>query len=116
MGFVASGEKNELEPLSNLSGFLLDETQQIALSATWSRGNIRADYPTVPSPRYHVSARLGHSWPSDNTGVRLEAGAGFRVLGNDELSFQVEHNSDALEVFNTTESLSTFGIQYRNHF
>ena len=116
MGFVASGEKNELEPLSNLSGFLLDETQQVAVSATWSRGAIRSDYPSVASPRYHLSARLGHSWPSDNTGVRFEAGAGFRVLGNDELSLQLEHNSDALEVFNTTESLSTFGIQYINHF
>jgi len=116
MGFLASGEKNELEPLSTLSSLLLDETQQIALSASWFRGNIRADYPSTPSPRYHVTARLGHSWPSDSTGLRLQAGAGFRVLGNDELSLQLEHNSDALEVFNTTESLSTFGIQYRNHF
>ena len=116
MGFVASGEKNDREQLSSLSNLLLDETQQIALSASWFRGNIRSDYPSTPSPRYHVTARLGHSWPSDNTGLLLQAGAGFRVLGNDELSLQLEHNSDALEVFNTTESLSTFGIQYRNHF
>ena len=117
MGLVASGEVNELEPLSSFSGFLLNETQQIALNASWSRGSLRSDYPSIASPRYHVTARLGHSWPSDNTGVSLQAGAGFRVLGNDELSLQLEHSSDALEVFNTTtESLSTFGIQYTNHF
>lgn len=117
MGVVASGEKNDREALSTQTSFnLSDESQQLALSASWFRGGIRADYPSAASPRYRVSARLGHSWPAESTALRLEAGAGFRVMGNDELSLQLEHNSQVQEVFDGNQSLSTFGIQYTNHF
>ncbi len=116
MGVSAGGEKNDREPLSALSSLLFEDSQQVAVSAAWFRGGIRADYPTTASPRYRVAARLGHSWPAATTAVSLEAGAGFRVLGNDELSFQIQHDRQAREPVSGPQSFSTFGVQYTNHF
>ncbi len=126
MGVVASGSKNDreaqlpisissLSPLSTFNNVLAEESQELAVSASLFRGGIRSDYPQAASPRYHVSARLGHSWPNEAMGLQLQAGAGFRVMGNDELSLQLEH--DRSGIVNTEgDSNSTIGIQYTNHF
>ena len=116
MGVSAKGEKNDREPLANLSRFLSDDSQQVGLSASLSRGGIRSDYLSAASPRYRLSAKVDHSWPGDTTALRLEAGAGFRVMGNDELSLQLEHDQTPQEFSNGKQSNSAFGIQYRNHF
>lgn len=116
MGVSAAGEMNDREPLSQLSSFLYEESQQVAVTAALFRGGIRADYPSVASPRYRVAARLGHSWPAADTAVSLEAGAGFRVLGNDELSFRIQHDRQVREPLTGPQSFSNFGVQYTNHF
>lgn len=126
MGIVASGVKNEredvlpvsLRQLSQQSTFdklLADESQELAVSASLFRGGIGAEYPQAASPRYHFTARVGHNWPSQSTAFQVQAGAGFRVLGNDELSLELIHDrSREIIVDGTTRS--TVGIQYRNHF
>ena len=116
MGISASGEVNDREPESSLSDLLFDDTQQVSLNASWVRGGIRTDYPSTAGLRYSVSARLGHTWPTNTSAVSVAAGAGFRVLGNDEVSFQLQHDRNTQELTSGTENFSTFGIQYTNHF
>ncbi len=128
MGVVASGSRqdNELRLNTNLnqpstsSNVSIDQTQELSVSASLFRGGIRSDYPQAATPRYHISARLGRTWPTDNTALQLQAGAGFRVLGNDELSLQVEHDLQGVSPLegqtDESKSNSTFGIQYTNHF
>lgn len=127
MGIIATGSSNEtsatIVPV-NLGGIpeltalpigSSSDAQQLAVSASLFRGGINADYPQAASPRYHLTAKLGHNWPAESVAMQLQAGAGFRLLGNDELSFQIEHEqSGDLQVPDTTNS--TVGIQYRNHF
>lgn len=112
----ASGEVNDREQESVLSNLLFDDTQQVSLNASWVRGGIRADYPSSAGLRYSVSARLGRTWPTNTNAVSVAAGAGFRVLGNDEVSFQLQHDRNTQELRSGTESFSTFGFQYTNHF
>ncbi len=126
MGVVASGVVNEredelpesLRQLSQLSTFdniLSEDSQELAVSASLFRGGINANYPQAASPRYHFTARVGRNWPSQSTAFQVQAGAGFRVMGNDELSLELIHDrSGGLIVDGTTRS--TVGIQYRNHF
>ena len=126
VGVVASGSRNDredqlppslsqLSPLSTIDSVLSDESGQLAISAAFFRGGIRSNYPQTASPRYNVSARFGRTWPSNTNALQVQAGAGFRVLGNDELSFQLAHDQQG-DVFLEGQSSSTVGIQYRNHF
>jgi len=116
VGLSASGEVNDREPASNLSSLLFEDSQQVSFSAALFRGGIRSDYPSTASPRYRVAARVGHSWPTNSTAFGIDAGAGFRVLGNDELSLQIAHDRQAQEVLSGQQSNSTVGVQYINHF
>jgi len=114
MGVVASGNNNE-RTAQPLSSFVLDNSSQLAISASLFRGGIRSTYPQAASPRYKLSARFGQSWPSNSSALELEAGAGFRVLGNDELSVKFEHDRFGNN-FLDDASNSSVGIQYTNHF
>jgi len=111
MGVVASGGRNTRAA----TAFIPEESQKLALSASLFRGGIRANYPSAASPRYQLSAQVGHNWVSENIDVQLLAGAGFRLLGNDELSFQIEHLGGVDSLLNE-QSDSKVGIQYTNHF
>jgi len=126
MGLVASGQVNEQErelprallQLSQTTDFqslFADESQELAISASLNRGGIASDYPQAASPRYSMNARLGRAWPAKNTALQLSAGAGFRLLGNDELSLQLTHDRNA-ELLRDDKSTSTIGIRYINHF
>jgi len=111
MGVVASGGRNTRAA----TAFIPEESQKLGLSASLFRGGIRANYPSAASPRYQLSAQVGHNWVSENIDVQLLAGAGFRLLGNDELSFQIEHLGGVDSLLNE-QSDSKVGIQYTNHF
>ena len=108
MGVSATGARNE-------NDFAATNSQALSLSASLFRGGIRSDYPQAPNPRYQLSAQVGHNWPSDTTALQIQAGAGFRVLGNDELSLQFSHDTPVEELLDTDPN-STVGIQYTNHF
>ncbi len=126
MGLVASSQVNEqtevlpdaLSQLSQSTSFtslFAEESQELAISASLIRGGIASEYPQAASPRYSMNARLGHAWPARSTALQLSAGAGFRVLGNDELSLQLTHDRNA-EVLTDDKSTSTIGLRYINHF
>jgi hypothetical protein len=126
MGVVASQTNRTFEGVlgttpngtaqfSSFTGEFKDESQELALNAALFRGGIQSAYPQAASPRYHLSARLGHNWQAESTAFKVAAGAGFRLLGNDELSFNVEHDTSFDESLNGISN-STVGVQYRNHF
>ncbi|OED38421.1 hypothetical protein AB833_19775 [Chromatiales bacterium (ex Bugula neritina AB1)] len=126
MGIIATGEKNDLQDelpaslrdLSSRSTFnniLATEKQELSVSASLSRGGINSDYPQTASPRYHLSARVGHNWESETTAFQVQAGAGFRVMGNDELSLELSHDRSVKTLSNDLPN-SSIGFQYRNHF
>ena len=126
MGVIASGNSQEssgslpintagIPEFSISSTIRTDVEQQLALSASLFRGGINSDYPQAASPRYHLSARVGQNWPTDNVAVQVQAGAGFRLLGNDELSFELAHDR-SVDLQRPGDSNSIIGIQYRNHF
>ncbi len=126
MGIVATGstsETNATLPV-NLSGIpeyttlnaaTTAEAQQVAVSASLFRGGINSNYPQAASPRYHMTARLGHNWPAESVALQLHAGAGFRLMGNDELSFELQHEQSG-DLLLPDSTNSTIGLQYRNHF
>lgn len=126
MGVVASGSSNEalgslplniagVPEFTQLDTIRTDISQQLALSASLFRGGINSNYPQAASPRYHMSARLGQNWPTNDVALQVQAGAGFRLLGNDELSFEVVHDR-SVDLLQLDTSNSTVGIHYRNHF
>lgn len=126
MGLVASGQVNDqksplpqaLTQLSQTTSFqslFADESQELAISASLTRGGIGSEYPQAATPRYSLNARLGHAWPAKDTALQLSAGAGFRLVGNDELSLQLTHDRSA-ELESDDNGRSTIGIRYINHF
>lgn len=126
MGLVATGTSNDsfgslpvnaagMPVYSRSSIIRTDVAQQLALSAALFRGGINSDYPQAASPRYHMRARVGQNWPAETVALELNAGAGFRLLGNDELSFEVAHDR-SVDLQRLEFSNSTIGIHYRNHF
>jgi len=123
MGLSATGVKNDRNMSQPLATSLNDQSQQLAVSASMFRGGIGSEYPQAASPRYHFSARFGVNWAEDNvfnvnstnSALNLQAGAGFRILGNDELSFTLEHDHQNEEL-NNGDSNSAIGVQYTNHF
>ena len=93
---------------------IAEEQQRLSVGATLSRGGTQSDYPQVSSPRYYVHTNVGQTWPQETLGLQIDAGAGFRVLGGDELSFSVTH--DAQQSTDDVEGETTLGLQYRYHF
>ncbi len=112
---VLGTTSNGTAQFSAYTGEFKSESQELSLNAALFRGGIQSAYPQAASPRYHVSARLGHNWQAESTAFNVAAGAGFRVLGNDELSFNVEHDTSFDESLNGISN-SIVGVQYRNHF
>ena len=126
MGIQALGLQNDLAeqtpdelrltPTTTINSLMPENSGRLAISGTLQRGGIRSPYPQAASPRYHLSASLARSWPFDTVGFLVEAGAGFRVLGDDELSLAVKHDTQAQLQDSATSSISLIGIQYRSHF
>ncbi|ASJ70566.1 tetratricopeptide repeat protein [Granulosicoccus antarcticus] len=99
---------------STMDDVLAAQAQSVSIGASLSRGGINADFPQVSSPRYYLSANLGHNWPDRVIGFQMGAGAGIRVLGGDELSFSVSH--DTQPTVTNSGDATAVGISYRYHF
>ena len=61
-----------------------------------------------------MNGRVGHSWPERNFGVQLDAGAGMRIIGGDELSVGLSHDGLVDDVIG--QGRTEFGVNYRLHF
>ena len=99
---------------STMDSVLAEEVQSLSLGASLSRGGINADFPQVSSPRYFLSASVGQNWPDKVVGFQLGAGAGIRVLGGDELSFSLSH--DTQPTIRRSGDTTALGVNYRYHF
>ena len=99
---------------STLDSVVSEELQTLAVGATLSRGGFGVDYPQVTSPRYYLSTNVGKTWPQGTLGVNVDAGAGIRVLGGDELSFSIAHG--AIQSSSATDDATRMGLNYRFHF
>lgn len=99
---------------SSLDGILAKKEKSLSFGGSLSRGSTVSGFPQVSSPRYYINARVGQSWPQNVLGLQLNAGAGIRVLGGDELSFSVAHDTQPTTQ-NSNESTSV-GMHYRYHF
>lgn len=107
-------EELRLSDQTSFDGVLAKEVQTLSLGASLSRGGINGDFPQVSSPRYYLNANMGQSWPARQLGFQFDAGAGIRVLGGDELSFSVAH--DTLGNAGKSDDATSLGVNYRYHF
>ena len=99
---------------TTIDDVLAEEVQSLSLGASLSRGGVNADFPQVSTPRYFLSASLGQNWPDQVVGFQLGAGAGIRVLGGDELSFSLSH--DTQPTIRRSGDTTAVGVNYRYHF
>ncbi|MFT6303775.1 MAG: tetratricopeptide (TPR) repeat protein [Pseudomonadales bacterium] len=99
---------------SSLDSVISEELQTFAVGATLSRGGVGMGYPQVSSPRYYLSTNVGKTWPEGTLGLQLDAGAGIRVLGGDELSFSLAHG--ALQSPRIANDTTKLGLNYQFHF
>lgn len=99
---------------TTMDSVLVEQSRTLSVEASIARGGVNTNFPTVNSPRYFLTARLGQNWPSKVLGFQVNAGAGIRVLGGDELSFTFTHDTQA----NGTQANdgSSLGVNYRYHF
>jgi len=99
---------------STLDDVVAEESQTVAVGATLSRGGLDTDYPQASSPRYYFHTNIAKTWPQESVDVQVDAGAGIRVLGGDELRFSVTHDTEPSSSLDN--DATTLGVQYRYHF
>jgi len=121
----ASREQNDM--VSNLpaeiassaastSAVLEKESTAVLLGASLSRGGVSGDYPQSSSPRYYLNANIGHAWPQETVNAQIDAGAGIRIMGGDELSIGFTHESQPLDQISSNDGSTSIGLKYRYHF
>ncbi len=106
----------QLGDTSSMDSILAKQSSRLGVGFSVVRGGVGLDYPQSGSPRYFVNANIAHTWPAQNMGVQLNAGAGIRVLGGDELGFKLSHDSQTVNSSDSASGTSSFGVNYRYHF
>jgi len=105
-----------LSDATSVANLLADQSTSLSVGASLSRGGVDSDYPQVSSPRYYLNANLGRTWPDASFGAQLDAGAGIRILGGDELSVGFSHDSQPFNGLGRENDATRFGVNYRYHF
>lgn len=104
----------QLSPATRFDSVLRPKSSSVSLNASLSRGGLDGEFPQASSPRYYMNASVGQVWPANQTAFQLDAGAGVRVLGGDELSLSLTH--DTQSVIPDQGDATTLGVRYRYHF
>ncbi len=65
----------------------------LGLDASVAWGGAVGELPRGSRPRLYAGASVAHDWPQRDFGLRLDTGLGLRVLGGDELSFTLGHDT-----------------------
>jgi len=107
-------EELQMSSVSRFDSVLLPKSSSLSLNASLSRGGLKGDFPQASSPRYYMNASVGQLWPANQVAFQLDAGAGVRVLGGDELSLSLTH--DTQSVIPDEGDATTLGVRYRYHF
>ena len=77
-------------------------------------GGVGGGFPATEGPRWFVDASVDHDWPARSFGLRVDTGLGLRVLGGDELSLRLAHDTRAATA--TGADGTELGVGYRFHF
>ncbi|MBX2838480.1 MAG: tetratricopeptide repeat protein [Gammaproteobacteria bacterium] len=109
-------EELRLSQRTTLDTVLAREATTLALAASLSRGGINNSYPQTSSPRYYFNGSVGHSWPDKSFGLQVDAGAGIRVFGSDELSVELNHDRQQSSDNSFGVGFTSFGLNYQYHF
>lgn len=102
-------------PTTTLDDVILEQASAVSLNGSLSRGSVGSAFPDAVSPRYFLNVGLGHYWPERAFALQLDAGAGFRVLGQDELGVSLKRGSRLGSGRRGADSTS-FGVDYRYRF
>ncbi|MCW8329349.1 tetratricopeptide repeat protein [Photobacterium sp. SDRW27] len=96
-------------PLTS-ADFIEEKYQRLAIGQRVWHGEPGTPGATVPSPRYWFDSSLGYNVILDRMDIALSAGLGWRIVGNDELYFSADWQSQDR---NGDESLKlSFGYYY----
>ena len=106
----------QLSPQASMDSVLAKRSARLGVGFSVERGGVGLDFPQSGSPRYFLNATVAHAWPAKNIGVQVNAGAGVRVLGGDELGFSLSHDSQAVTSSQVEPGTTAFGVNYRYHF
>lgn len=101
---------------SSLDSVVAKESTSLSVGASLSRGGMNGNFPQTTSPRYYVNTRVGHTWPDYAFGLQLDAGAGIRILGQDELSVEFKYDRQQDSDTGTGVDFTSFGLNYQYHF
>ncbi|MBX2825864.1 MAG: tetratricopeptide repeat protein [Gammaproteobacteria bacterium] len=102
-----------LQDDAGIDSVLVARASSVALGFSIQRGSA-APLESRTSPHYFLQANIGHYWPEETFALKLNAGAGIRVLGGDELGFNVFHDSSPVSGDSPDET--RVGVNYRYHF
>ena len=106
----AASEALGLPSGTTLDGVLARRASTLSLNASLARGE-----GASASPRYYLGGGLSHVWPERAVGVRIDGGAGFRVLGEDELAIAFGRDA-AIAGTRARADVATFRLSYRRRF
>jgi Tfp pilus assembly protein PilF len=106
----------QLSAGSSMDSIIAKQSARLGLGFSLERGGVGLDFPQSGSPRYFLNASVAHTWPARNIGVQVNAGAGVRVLGGDELGFSLSHDSQTVTSSQAKSGTTAFGVNYRYHF
>jgi len=104
-----------LSSRSSLDRVLAARRTAVTLNASLARGGTQSDFPDIASPRWYLATGAGHVWPGRTFGVQLDAGAGVRVIGNDELGIALGHEH-RIGATGGERNATRLGVNYRYHF
>ena len=82
--------------------FINQSYSRISFGQRISHGSLATTGAQVPSPRYWLDTSIGYNSESEQSDFTLSSGLGWRLLGDDELSFSVDWQSQDI---NGDESL-----------
>ncbi len=73
--------------------FLDDKYERVSLGQRFWHGNPGTPGPTAPSPRYWFDSSVGYNLITERADMTLSSGLGWRIIGNDELYFSIDWQS-----------------------
>ncbi len=100
---------------SSLNNVIAEERTTLSLNGSLARGGVGNHYPNMASPRFYINGSVGYAWPDERLGMNVNAGAGVRVIGQDELALRLKQSA-TLQGEDLAEDGRTLGIDYRFQF
>ncbi|WP_150912072.1 tetratricopeptide repeat protein [Marinobacter halotolerans] len=92
------------------AGLLTENYERIGVSTRWFSGEPHALYRSTPSPRLFLGLDAGYVLSTSSTEFGVDAGLGWRLLGDDELALSGRWSSEGLDGDGRTELNLTYTL------